>query len=371
MRSRLFALGLLLLVAAASPARATTPRRPSFSGYVVDSAHIIDPGAAAQITAIASRLDRQGLAQLAVCTLPSLDGESKEEAAADIFKQWQLGHGKEKSDGVLILLVPGPPGQRKIKVETGTGMEGLLNDGKVGALLDQVAVPRLLRNEYGPAAAALAAALADVIDGAAMAGDSAVAPWDGMRGAIGAGMDSPRELNSGVAPFALAICAMGALLMLLLSSPARRRFPGAGTAVVASALVGSAAVGLCLLHAGVASWFAFLLGAGVNGLAFASMQNRKCPKCRGWVVSSETVEKRPSNRREGSLLVEERCARCDYAKTTHRPIPRKAQRRSSASGGGGWGGGGGDSGGGGGDSGGGFSGGGGGDSGGGGAGREV
>ena len=358
---------------AALPARAAKDRYPSFSGYVVDSAHVIDANVAAQITGIASQLDHAGYAQLAVCTLPSLGNETREEAAVDIFKQWQLGHGKERADGILILLVPGPPGHRQIKVEVGYGLEGLLNDGKVGELRDRLAYPLLRQDQYGPAALAMAIALSNLITAAVQSGEEPAPGPNGMHGGIGAGEDQ-RGNDLGVGPLALAICTMGALLVLLLSTASRRQFPGARTVVVAVVLAGAAVIGLLMLGGGIGSWVAFLLGLGANGLAWASIQNRKCPKCGGWVDSKETVEKKPSIGREGSTRVEEHCTRCDYSKTWHRAIPRTSTPGPSIVGGGGWGGGGGSDwggGGGGGDSGGGFSGGGGGDSGGGGAGGEV
>ena len=49
------------------------------------------------------------------------------------------------ADGVLILMVPGKPGHRKLKVEVGYGLEGILPDGKVGALMDQYAGPSMKR----------------------------------------------------------------------------------------------------------------------------------------------------------------------------------------------------------------------------------
>ena len=43
---------------------------PDFTGYVVDRAHLLDPNAVVHVTAVASRLDHAGVAQLAVCTVP-------------------------------------------------------------------------------------------------------------------------------------------------------------------------------------------------------------------------------------------------------------------------------------------------------------
>src|SRR5437764_2983087 len=150
MRFRLAAVALL--AAPAVLALVSDKELPAFTGYVVDNARILDQGATEQITAIASRLDHAGIAQIAVCTVKDIGDWSKEEFAADLFRKWGLGHGKKRADGLLVLLVPGPPGHRKIKVEVGYGLEGILPDGKVTALIDQYAVPSLKRDDYGNAA---------------------------------------------------------------------------------------------------------------------------------------------------------------------------------------------------------------------------
>src|SRR5258708_5872833 len=158
---------LALFLIASVPAN----RLPDYSDYVVDKAGVLG-SAAESIKALASQLDHAGVAQLAVCTVSeeTLGDDSKEDFAADLFKKWGLGHGKKKADGVLIFLVPGKAGHRKIKVEVGYGLEGILPDGKVGALIDANAIPSLKQDDYGNAALRLAAAIAQVVTADAAAG---------------------------------------------------------------------------------------------------------------------------------------------------------------------------------------------------------
>ncbi|MFL5419198.1 MAG: hypothetical protein ACJ79Y_00320, partial [Myxococcales bacterium] len=58
---RIAALAVFFAAAAASGAE----RYPAFTGYVVDSAHIVDAASTARIQQIASRLDHAGIAQIA------------------------------------------------------------------------------------------------------------------------------------------------------------------------------------------------------------------------------------------------------------------------------------------------------------------
>ena len=113
-----------------------------------------------------------------------------------------------------MLLVPGEPGHRKIKVEVGYGLEGILPDGKVTALIDQYAVPAMKRDEYGRAAADLVQAYARVIEANAGEGGE-LAPAAGSQRSLG--RQSP---VAGVGGLAVSVLAMVTLLIALASSGA-------------------------------------------------------------------------------------------------------------------------------------------------------
>jgi uncharacterized protein len=358
----------LVAVLAAPAVLALVPDKalPAFTGYVVDKASILDQGAAEQIGATASRLDHAGVAQLAVCTVPDLGDFSVEEFAVDLFRKWGLGHGKKRADGLLLVLVPGAPGHRKIKVEVGYGLEGLLPDGKVGALIDQYALPALRRNDYGGAAVKLVDAFAGVLERNAGAGGELAPEAGRMRG--GRGVGAARAPAAGVGGLGAAILCMGMLLLALVTSGMRRQFPGKKTGLIAALLTAAAVAALIGLGGG-AGWIALFVGLVVNGFAYASIRSHKCPRDGSWMTIDEQIVDEPTYWSRGLAHVVERCTnpRCGYKREYDKELPRK-QRTVYVGGGGGGGGWGGGGGGGGGD---GFSGGGGGDSGGGGASREV
>jgi uncharacterized protein len=353
-------LALLLLVGI--PAE----RLPDFTGYVVDRARVIDPGVRQELVDLASRLDHAGIAQLAVLTVTAdmVGDDSIEDFAAETFRKWGLGHGKKKADGLLIVLQPGPPGKRRTKVEVGYGLEGILPDGKVGALYDRYARPHILRNEYGNAALKLSQALAGVLEAdAAAGGDAAPAP-DAMRAGKGIGQPGYRG-PEGIAGFAITLMCMIALAALLASSGARRQFPGRRTQFVAAGLTGASVVSLLFAGGGI-GWLALAAGLIVNAVIWASIRSHKCPKDGSWLLIDQELIARPTYWSQGLARVTQVCTnpRCGYRRAYQKVLPRK--QVAVVTGGGGWGRGGGGWGGGGG----GFSGGGGGDSGGGGISRS-
>src|SRR5205823_11206279 len=170
---------------------------------------------------------------------------------------------------------------------------------------------------------------------------------------------------TGVGGLGIAILCMGAVLIALMTSGMRQRFPGKKTGFTAALLTAGAIVALIALGGG-AGWIALLIGLVVNGFAYASIRSHKCPRDGSWMTIDQQVVDEPTYWSRGLAHVVERCtnARCGYRREYDKELPRKQRTvYVGGGGGGGWGGGGG-----GGD---GFSGGGGGDSGGGGASREV
>lgn len=116
---------------------------PEPVGYVNDFANVLSPQSEAEINAVARSLaDQQGI-ELVIVTLSSIEPETPENYRLKLFEQWGIG-GSEDS-GLLVMLVAD---SRHIQVEVGYGLEGVLPDGKVGAILDQFVIPHLARNDY-------------------------------------------------------------------------------------------------------------------------------------------------------------------------------------------------------------------------------
>ncbi|MEG2583248.1 MAG: TPM domain-containing protein, partial [Oscillospiraceae bacterium] len=88
-------------------------------------------------------LEKLSGAQIVVATVKSLNGNSIEDYGLQMLREWKIG--SEKNDGVLILV---STGDRKIGVSVGYGLEGALNDAKVGRLIDSCAIPSLKDDDY-------------------------------------------------------------------------------------------------------------------------------------------------------------------------------------------------------------------------------
>lgn len=97
--------------------------------------------------AIAGRLAKSQHAsghQLFVLVVPSLDGRSIEECAVAMFQKWKIGR-KGVDDGVLLMLAVK---ERKMRLEVGYGLEGVLTDAQSSRIIHEVMQPLFARGEF-------------------------------------------------------------------------------------------------------------------------------------------------------------------------------------------------------------------------------
>ena len=120
-------------------------------GYVSDFARVIDPASKAQLEAYCARVERSTGVQMALVTIPSLEGEPIEDVANTIYRAWGVGQ-KGKNEGILLLLAIG---DRRNRLEVGYGLEPILPDGFVGSVLREMR-PALRQQQYGEALMAAA-----------------------------------------------------------------------------------------------------------------------------------------------------------------------------------------------------------------------
>ena len=155
-RAVLIILCLLLL---AAPVYALKFVFPQPQGYVSDYADCLDANARLRLENLARELERRTGVELAVVIVKTTLPYDHLEYATRLFAHWHIG--KEGQDnGVLLLL---SMKERKVRIETGYGIEEIIPDGKAGELLDKYVVPKLRSEEYAQALYNGAFAIADTL----------------------------------------------------------------------------------------------------------------------------------------------------------------------------------------------------------------
>ena len=134
---------------------------PAPTGYVSDFAGVLSPSTKYNLENLCTQVDRQAHAQIAVVTIKTLDNDqSIDEFAVALEEKWKVGP-KGTDRGVLMLVVMNP---RKYRIEVGYGLEGILNDAKVGDI-GRSMVPALSQNDYNTAIPLGVGQLARIIAG--------------------------------------------------------------------------------------------------------------------------------------------------------------------------------------------------------------
>ncbi len=82
--------------------------------------------------------------QIAVLMVPTTQPEAIEQYAVRVFESWKLGR-KGVDDGVLLVVAKD---DRKLKIETGYGLEGILPDAVAKRIIEDDIVPRFKQGDF-------------------------------------------------------------------------------------------------------------------------------------------------------------------------------------------------------------------------------
>ena len=82
-------------------------------------------------------LEQKTGAQVAIVTLPSLDGGEPADFAVRLFERWGIGQAGQ-GNGLLILTAIE---DRAVRIEVGYGLEPIIPDGLAGRIMDERIIP--------------------------------------------------------------------------------------------------------------------------------------------------------------------------------------------------------------------------------------
>ena len=153
---RIFLVALTILVSA-QLSYAGDIQRPT--GWVNDHASVISVEYKDKITALIEELERKTSAEIFVVTVDSISPYDEVSYARMLFDSWRPGK-KGKDNGLLVLLAVK---ERRWRIESGYGAEGILPDGLCGQIGRNHMVPYFKQGEYGKGLYSGVAALAGVI----------------------------------------------------------------------------------------------------------------------------------------------------------------------------------------------------------------
>src|ERR1700722_10903510 len=133
------AFGLLMahVMAAELPAQPTR--------YFNDYASLIDPGTAQQLNQRLEDFERQTSNQILVVIYRSLPADAAlEDFTQDAFRAWKVGQQGRNNGAVLFVFV----NDRKMRIQTGYGLEGALPDAICKRIISDEMAPRFKTGDF-------------------------------------------------------------------------------------------------------------------------------------------------------------------------------------------------------------------------------
>lgn len=118
---------------------------PPLRGRVNDYAAVMSQDQLRSLESRLAQFEQETGHQVAVLTIPTLDGEDIEGFSIRVAENWKIG--KKGFDNGVILVVAIK--DRRIRLEVGYGLEGVLPDAIAKRITSEYIVPRFRSQDYG------------------------------------------------------------------------------------------------------------------------------------------------------------------------------------------------------------------------------
>lgn len=117
---------------------------PPLQAPVTDRANLFSKSELQELNTYLYAIHEKSDVQVAVLTVPSLEGDSIEDYSIRVAEAWQIGK-KGKDSGVIVVIAAA---DRKVRIEVGYGLEDTLTDAKTNKIIRSVIVPAFEKKEY-------------------------------------------------------------------------------------------------------------------------------------------------------------------------------------------------------------------------------
>jgi uncharacterized protein len=158
---RWFLCASAVLTVATAAAIASALEVPYLAGRVNDQANMLSDQVENTLEDRLRLLERDTGAQVAVLTVPSLEGDPLEDYSMRVVETWKLGRSGA-DNGVLILIARD---DRRMRIEVGYGLEGALTDAQSGRIIDRLMAPRFREGDFDGGVEAAVDAISAAIRG--------------------------------------------------------------------------------------------------------------------------------------------------------------------------------------------------------------
>lgn len=135
---------LLLITLLFLPLQLLALEAPALTGRVNDLAGMLSPETSRRLEQKLAAFERDTSNQVAVLTVPSLQGDDIDQFSIQVAESWKLGQ-KGRDNGVLLILAQA---ERKVRIEVGMGLQGVLPDITAGRIIRETMRPYLKSGNF-------------------------------------------------------------------------------------------------------------------------------------------------------------------------------------------------------------------------------
>lgn len=166
--------GALLILALGAGARAEvgTPIPPAPQRWLTDTAGLLSAQAAAALDDRLQVYEQSSRHQLIVYIGKTTAGVPIEDWAVRAFQGWKVG--RQGLDDGLVLFIMAE--DRRVRIEVGYGLEGLVPDAVAGQIINEILLPGLQKGDPDGAVRQAVERLVTAISGTAESGDQKPEP---------------------------------------------------------------------------------------------------------------------------------------------------------------------------------------------------
>jgi uncharacterized protein len=169
-----------------APAQEALQSVPELKTRVTDLADVIPADREAALEATLAEFERRKGAQIAVLLVASTAPEEIEQYSIRVVDAWKLGR-KGVDDGALLIIATD---DRRMRIEVGRGLEGVLTDLASNRIITEIIRPRFREGDYAGGVEAGVDRIIRFVDGEPLpepeadANGGNASPWDSVVGPL-------------------------------------------------------------------------------------------------------------------------------------------------------------------------------------------
>lgn len=115
--------------------------------FYYDEMNVLTTETKEHINKINLEIEEKTKAQIMVVTTNDLEGMEPSDYSLKLIRDWKIGDKKENNGAVILLAYNKENDKYNVDIRVGYGLEGALNDAKVGRIIDDYMLPYFNRDD--------------------------------------------------------------------------------------------------------------------------------------------------------------------------------------------------------------------------------